>query len=73
MSDSAQPSPAWLRWLAPALPVGAAFLLALTRIEDPDAFTHLAHHRGQLTVYLRLNGAPVPSVYDPSADERSFG
>jgi uncharacterized damage-inducible protein DinB len=31
--------------------------------------THLAHHRGQLTVYLRLNDAMVPSVYGPSADE----
>jgi tetratricopeptide (TPR) repeat protein len=48
VSDSAQPSPAWLRWLAPALPVGAAFLLALTRIEDPDAFTHLALGRDLL-------------------------
>lgn len=32
-------------------------------------FNHLAHHRGQLTVYLRLNGASVPSIYGPSADE----
>jgi uncharacterized damage-inducible protein DinB len=31
---------------------------------------HLAHHRGQLTVYLRLNDTLVPSVYGPSADER---
>ena len=30
---------------------------------------HLAHHRGQLTVYLRLNGASVPAIYGPSADE----
>ncbi|HEY1272027.1 MAG TPA: DinB family protein [Terriglobales bacterium] len=44
--------------------------------EDPrhivirDAvFNHLAHHRGQLTVYLRLNGEPVPAIYGPSADE----
>jgi uncharacterized damage-inducible protein DinB len=37
-----------------------------------DTFTHLAHHRGQLTVYLRLNGATVPSVYGPSADDRRF-
>jgi uncharacterized damage-inducible protein DinB len=37
-----------------------------------DTFTHLAHHRGQLTVYLRLSGKPVPSVYGPSADDRSF-
>ncbi|HEU4367474.1 MAG TPA: hypothetical protein VFV05_04490 [Methylomirabilota bacterium] len=42
VSDTAQRSPAWLRWLAPAIPVTAAFVLALTRIEDPDAFTHLA-------------------------------
>jgi tetratricopeptide (TPR) repeat protein len=42
VSDTAQPSPAWLRWLAPAIPVAAAFALALTRLEDPDAFTHLA-------------------------------
>lgn len=32
-------------------------------------FNHLAHHRGQLTVYLRLNGAAVPSIYGPTADE----
>jgi uncharacterized damage-inducible protein DinB len=37
-----------------------------------DTFTHLAHHRGQLTVYLRLNGALVPSVYGPSADDAQF-
>lgn len=32
---------------------------------------HLIHHRGQLTVYLRLNDVPVPSIYGPSADEKS--
>lgn len=31
--------------------------------------SHLAHHRGQLTVYLRLNDAAVPAIYGPSADE----
>lgn len=35
-------------------------------------FSHLAHHRGQLTVYLRLNGAAVPAIYGPSADENPF-
>ena len=35
-----------------------------------DVFTHMAHHRGQLTVYLRLNEAKVPAIYGPSADER---
>jgi uncharacterized damage-inducible protein DinB len=33
-------------------------------------FSHLAHHRGQLTVYLRLNEAAVPAIYGPTADER---
>jgi len=30
---------------------------------------HLIHHRGQLSVYLRLNDIPVPPIYGPSADE----
>jgi hypothetical protein len=47
--------------------------------EDPryivlrdTVLNHLAHHRGQLTVYLRLNDKPVPSIYGPSADEKPF-
>lgn len=35
-------------------------------------FNHAAHHRGQLTVYLRLLNASVPAIYGPSADENSF-
>lgn len=31
---------------------------------------HLIHHRGQLTVYLRLVDVPLPSIYGPTADER---
>ena len=38
-----------------------------------DTFLHSAHHRGQMTVYLRLLGSRVPSVYGPTADDRSFG
>jgi uncharacterized damage-inducible protein DinB len=34
---------------------------------------HLIHHRGQLTVYLRLVNVPVPSIYGPTADERVPG
>jgi uncharacterized damage-inducible protein DinB len=30
---------------------------------------HIVHHRGQLTIYLRMTGAPVPALYGPSADE----
>jgi uncharacterized damage-inducible protein DinB len=37
-----------------------------------DTINHLAHHRGQLTVYLRLNDAVVPAIYGPSADDQRF-
>ena len=37
-----------------------------------DSINHLAHHRGQMTVYLRLNDVPVPAVYGPSADDQRF-
>jgi uncharacterized damage-inducible protein DinB len=37
-----------------------------------SSINHLVHHRGQLTVYMRLNNIPVPSIYGPSADDRSF-
>ena len=46
--------------------------------EDPryvvarDTFMHLSHHRGQLTVYLRLTDQPVPAIYGPSADDPRF-
>jgi len=33
-------------------------------------FNHAIHHRGQLSVYLRLNNIPVPGMYGPSADEK---
>lgn len=60
-----------------------AFLVPWTLLSDGQAFftmpraavmrgfvmNHLIHHRAQLTVYLRLNDIPVPSVYGPSADE----
>ena len=37
-----------------------------------DTLNHLAHHRGQLTVYLRLLDRPVPAIYGPSADDQTF-
>ena len=46
--------------------------------EDPrylmiqDAINHWSHHRGQMTVYLRLMGAKVPALYGPSADDKEF-
>lgn len=36
------------------------------------ALNHTYHHRGQLSVYLRLLDVPVPSIYGPSADENPF-
>lgn len=48
-----------------AMPRGAALRTIL--------LNHSYHHRGQLTVYLRLNGIPLPSVYGPTADEPPFG
>lgn len=38
-----------------------------------QTINHLVHHRGQLTVYLRLNDIPVPSIYGPTADEPAPG
>lgn len=37
-----------------------------------DTINHWAHHRGQMTVYLRLMGAKVPALYGPSADDKQF-
>lgn len=34
--------------------------------------SHLFHHRGQLTVYLRMVDVPLPPIYGPTADERTF-
>ncbi len=37
-----------------------------------QAINHLVHHRGQLTVYLRLNDLKIPSIYGPSGDSGGF-
>lgn len=37
-----------------------------------STLNHWVHHRGQLTVYMRLNNILVPSIYGPSADEKDF-
>jgi uncharacterized damage-inducible protein DinB len=37
-----------------------------------STLNHWVHHRGQLTVYMRLNDIAVPSIYGPSADDRQF-
>ena len=37
-----------------------------------SSINHMVHHRGQLTVYLRLNDKKIPSIYGPSADSGAF-
>lgn len=50
-------------------------IVAMPRIAMIRAFmlNHWYHHRGQLSVYLRLLDVPVPTIYGPSADENPFG
>jgi uncharacterized damage-inducible protein DinB len=54
---------------------GPATVMAMPRIAMVRAvmLNHWYHHRGQLSVYLRLLDVPVPSIYGPSADENPFG
>lgn len=51
---------------------GGKTLLEMPKVQVLRAWVlnHQIHHRGQLTVYLRLLGVPVPSIYGPSADEQ---
>jgi uncharacterized damage-inducible protein DinB len=53
---------------------GGVTLMTLPKIAVLRGFvmSHIIHHRGQFTVYLRLNDIPVPSIYGPSADEGVF-
>jgi uncharacterized damage-inducible protein DinB len=48
------------------------FTLPKVAVVRTMVFNHVIHHRGQLSVYLRLNDIPVPSIYGPSADEQIF-
>ena len=50
---------------------GGNTLMTLPKITVIRSFVlnHIIHHRGQLSVYLRLTDTPVPSIYGPSADE----
>ena len=48
-------------------------LMSSSKMESVgQSINHLVHHRGQLSVYMRLNNIPVPSIYGPSADEKGF-
>lgn len=54
---------------------GGQVIMAMPRIAMLRAImlNHWYHHRGQLTVYLRMLDVPLPSVYGPTADENPFG
>ncbi len=56
------------------LQAGEREILAMPRIAFLRSvmLNHWYHHRGQLSVYLRLLGVPLPSIYGPSADENPF-
>jgi uncharacterized damage-inducible protein DinB len=53
------------------LSAGGKVIFTLPRVAVVRSFVmnHVIHHRGQLSVYLRMNEVPVPSIYGPSADE----
>ncbi len=53
-----------------SLKMGGNVVMALPRkVVVRQTINHLVHHRGQLSVYLRLLDVPVPSMYGPTADE----
>jgi uncharacterized damage-inducible protein DinB len=51
---------------------GTEVLMSMPRVTALRRFVlhHLVHHRGQLSVYLRLRNVPLPPIYGPTADER---
>lgn len=55
-----------------ALKNGDQEIFSLPRVAVVRSFVmnHLIHHRGQLSVYLRLRDVPLPSIYGPTADEQ---
>lgn len=56
-----------------SLKANGQVLYTSKKIADiPATINHWVHHRGQLTVYMRLNDIAVPSIYGPSADDKSF-
>jgi uncharacterized damage-inducible protein DinB len=56
-----------------SLKANGQLLYTATKLADiPVTLNHWVHHRGQLTVYMRLNDIPVPSIYGPSADDKNF-
>ena len=75
--DTTKQTRAWLdksdaELVAPwTLKRGGHEVFSMPRVAAFRSFVlyHMVHHRGQLSVYLRLNNVPVPAIYGPSADE----
>ena len=57
-----------------ALKSGAVTVFSMPKVTVWRSFVmnHLVHHRGQLSVYLRMQDVPLPAMYGPSADEQAF-
>jgi len=56
-----------------SLKANGQLLYSAPKINDIGfTLNHWVHHRGQLTVYMRLKDIPVPSIYGPSADDKAF-
>jgi uncharacterized damage-inducible protein DinB len=57
-----------------SLSMGPKTLFTMPRIAVVRNFilNHVIHHRGQLSVYLRLLDVPLPPIYGPTADENPF-
>ncbi len=52
---------------------GTQLLMSGSKLKSiGETINHWVHHRGQLTVYMRLNDIPVPSIYGPSADDKNY-
>jgi|SRR5208283_4642726 len=61
------------QWMTPwSLTAGSHVIFAMPRVAAIRSmiFNHTIHHRGQLSVYFRLLGVPVPGAYGPTADEK---
>lgn len=53
-----------------SLMMGEKVLMSMPRVAVVrQTINHLVHHRGQLSVYLRMNDVPLPSIYGPTADQ----
>jgi uncharacterized damage-inducible protein DinB len=51
---------------------GKELYSAPLHIDIPTTLNHWVHHRGQLTVYMRMNEIPVPAIYGPSGDDKNY-